>query len=178
MVARLNTVYELVPVAQTKSWSCWAAAAAMLYGWKTGVQTSELAMAKLAGPRFEQAFLTNSGLPGVEIARFANSISLRSETPQNYSPTGYNDILKSYGPLWIGTALFSPTVTYRHVRVLRGIVGDGDYETTTAYLVDPDGGTEYEQTVGQLAKELEEIAREDLGSEGPGNLNPQIIRFV
>ncbi|WP_410052991.1 papain-like cysteine protease family protein [Bradyrhizobium sp. SZCCHNS1054] len=65
-----------------------------------------------------------------------------------------------------------------NVRIVRGIVGDGGFDTSTLYIVDPDGGRNYRETMTNFAQELEQIAIDDLGPDGPGNLYPQIIRFT
>src|SRR5262249_46582148 len=117
------------------------------------------------------------GLPGAAIADFARALGLVAEAPQNYDPTGYYNLLTTHGPLWVGTAIFSTTQIYRHVRIVRGIVSDGGFDTSTMYIVDPGGGRDYQESVTNFAQELEQIAIDDLGPEGPGNLNPQLIRF-
>lgn len=173
----LNKVYAVAPIAQQKSKSCWAASAAMLLTWKNGIPVSESQAAQRAGGSFEYAFNANNGLFGSEIANLAAALNLRVEAPQNYLPAGYHDLLTAHGPLWVGTAIFSKTHVYRHVRVVRGIVGDGGFTTSRLYIVDPCGGRDYTASVQQFSTEMETIALQDLGPQGPGNLSPQLIRF-
>jgi Papain-like cysteine protease AvrRpt2 len=177
-MATLTKVYDVTPIAQSKDMSCWAAAAAMLLTWRTGISVSEFSAAQQAGATFEYAFNSNSGLLGAAIADFAAALRLVTEAPQNYDPSGYYDLLAAHGPLWVGTAIFSTTQIYRHVRIVRGIDGDGGFDTSILDIVDPDGGRDYQETVTNFARELEQIAIDDLGPDGPGNLYPQIIRFT
>lgn len=173
----LNKVFNVAPITQSKSMSCWAAAAAMMLSWKAGLPISEREAARRAGATLEAKFNANAGLPGTEIATLAQALGLTVEAPQNYLPTGYHSLLVAHGPLWIGTAIFSQTQTYKHVRIVRGIIGDGGIDTSSLFIVDPDGGRDYQESVRQFASELEAIAIADLGPAGPGNLSPQIIRF-
>ena len=102
-------------------------------------------------------------------------MNLKTEAPQNFTVSGYASLLTARGPLWVGTAIFSATKVYRHVRILRGVPGDGTFGGTTARVVDPDGGRDYQEPVADFATELEEIARQDLGMGA--ELKPQVIRF-
>lgn len=144
--------------------------------WKNGLPLSELDVAKMAGSDFETAFLNDKGLKGSEISRFATSLGLTTEAPQTYLPSGYETLLKTYGPLWVGSSLDAGTSNARrHVRVLRGIKGDGGPNTTTMSVLDPAGGRNYEVSYKTFSDELEQIAKEEIGVGG--SLFPQAIRF-
>ena len=110
------------PFAQTKTWSCWAAAAVILLEWKNKIPISELQIAQMAGPSFEAAFNNNTGLSGTKFSDFAMALHFKTEAPENFTPTGYHDLLKAHGPLlWVGSRLDVGTATSRrHIRVLRG----------------------------------------------------------
>jgi hypothetical protein len=61
---------------------------------------------------------------------------------------------------------------------VRGIDGDGNVAATALLIIDPlGGGRQYSESVQQFEIELETIATNDLGPEGPGNLFPQIIHL-
>lgn len=171
----ISITYNVNPIAQTKSMSCWAAAAAMLLTWKNGIPYSELSAAQTAGNNFAVAFRTDTGLAGAEVAELAHALHLKAEPPQNWTVAGYANLLTAHGPLWVGTAIFSNTITYRHVRVLRGLSGDGTFDGTIAQIVNSDGGIDYQKSVADFAMELEEIAKQDIGTGG--ELKPQVIRF-
>lgn len=171
----LNTIYNVNAIAQAKSMSCWAAAAAMLISWKTNLPTDEMTAVQSAGDYYVQAFISNTGLYGFEIANFAAALHLLVEPPQNLTPGGYADLLTRVGPLWVGTAVFSHDIQYRHVRILRGVLGDGTSDGTTAFIIDPDGARDYTETITQFAMELEQIAKDDLGAGA--ELDPQIIHY-
>lgn len=174
-MSAINVSHVVTPLAQTKTMSCWAAASAMLLSWKNGIPYDELSAVKLAGARYETAFKTNTGLPGTAIADLARDLNLAVQPPKNHDVGSYATLLKAHGPLWIGTAIFSATKPYRHVRIMAGLNGDGTAAGTIASVVDPDGGVSYGTTVEQFSKELEEIAKQDLGAGA--DLNPQVIHF-
>lgn len=174
-MAPVDIVHTVTPIAQTKTMSCWAAAAAMLLTWKNGIPITELSAAQNAGNNYVIAFQSNTGLRGTEIGPLAMALNLKTEAPQSYTAEGYANLLAAHGPLWVGTAIFSATIVYRHVRILRGVRGDGTSNGTTAYVVDPDGSRSYQVTVTDFSKELEEIAKQDLGAGA--DLNPQVIRY-
>jgi hypothetical protein len=162
--------------AQTKTQSCWAAAAVILLEWKAKIPTSELQMAQMAGPNYVVAFNANTGLNGTEFSEFARALNFKTEAPQNLTPTGYHDLLKAHGPLWVGSRLDAGTAsTRRHIRVLRGVTGDGTATGSTAWVLDPDGGRDYQITVAKFSMELEQIAKEEIGAGH--DLYPRIIRL-
>ncbi len=172
----LNVIHDAKPFAQKNAMSCWAAAAVILLRWKNGIPVTELDVAKMAGNNFVVALHQDTGLLGSEFKAFASALGLVTEAPQNYTPSGYAALLKTHGPLWVGSRLDKGTQnSRRHVRVLRGITGDGTFENSTAWVLDPDGGRDYQVTVAKFASELEEIAKEEIGV---GNeLFPQVIHF-
>jgi hypothetical protein len=171
----VSVQYAVSIVAQTSDMSCWAAAAAALLSWKSGDTVTELQVVQQAGAPFEAALDAGTGLFGPDVAAFANSLNLSAEAPQNWDVDGYAALLTAHGPLWVGSALMDGSRTYRHVRLLTGLEGDGSPDGTMASVVDPDGGKSYQETVTDFATELENIARLDL-SEG-SDLNPQVIHF-
>lgn len=165
-----------VPViAQSKTMTCWAAATAMLMSWKQGFGVTEEEAARRAGNNYLIAFRQNQSLTGTEIAELAVHLNLVAEPPGSFSAAGYRSLLLSKGPLWIGTAIFSATAVYRHVRIVTGIHGQAGAADPMLDIIDPDGGRSYGEAVSQFARELEEIARQDLG-EGH-ELRPQIIHY-
>lgn len=172
----VNTVENAKPFAQTKTWSCWAAAAVILLRWKDGMNYSELDVATMAGNKYKNAFTQNTGLLGSDIQDFANKLGLTTEAPQNFTPGGYESLIKNHGPIWVAADLGSQGKPRGHVRVLRGVTGDGTFNGSTAWVLDPDGGHDSQITVTQFAQQMEQIARAEL--DAGGSLYPQVIRFA
>lgn len=170
----LNTVLDVKPIRQTKDWSCWAAAAAMLVSWKKGRPWTELEVATLAGPPYVAMFNGDTGLSGPQFADFASRLGMQVEAPQNFLPEGYERLLKQRGPLWIASGLGAGGLR-RHVRVLRGVVGDGTFDNTKATILDPDGGKDYQSSMTLFARELENIARQEI--DAGQDLYTQVIHY-
>nr|SPS05756.1 protein of unknown function [Candidatus Nitrotoga fabula] len=170
----LNTILDVKPIAQTKTMSCWAAAAAMLVSWKKARIYTELELATMAGPPYIDAFNSNAGLSGSQFVDLATQLGMGVEAPQNFLPAGYESLLKKHGPLWIAAGLGEGGLR-RHVRVLRGVSGDGTSNNTKAYILDPDGGRDYHSTMLQFAQELESIAKEEIAVGH--DLYTQVIRY-
>jgi hypothetical protein len=177
-MANIDISYVVAPVKQSNDWCCWAAAAAMLLSWKNNLPCTDIAAAQTAGQIYVDAFNQQTGLLGSQIQGFANALNFKTEAPQNWTPDGYNQLLTTYGPLWIGTAIFSGTKVYKHVRVLYALKGDGTFDGTIASLIDPfpTSQTFYQESLTQLATELEEIAKQDL--EAGDELKPQVIHSL
>jgi hypothetical protein len=109
---------ELIP--QPTGLSCWAAAAAMVVGWKDQVCLSPDSVAKIAGR------LTNAGLPYADTELFATEIGLDYEQPKNYIPDGLRDLLETRGPLWVGKiADATNPASGGHAVVVTGMYGEG-----------------------------------------------------
>lgn len=174
-MSTLDTVYlDAKPYAQRSHESCWAAAAVILLRWKKKRSFTELEVAQLGGPEFVDAWNNDTGLAGPRFADFAVRLGMATEAPQNFTPDGYHTLLKQHGPLWIAAGLDEGGVR-RHVRVLRGITGDGSFDHTQVWILDPDGGREYQSSMTTFATELESIARDEVAAGRP--LFTQAIHF-
>jgi hypothetical protein len=171
----MNYIVDVSLIPQSKSMSCWAAASAMLLGWKRSMSIAEYNVALEAGANCVNAFNQNLGVSSAEIVNLARTLKFETEAPKNFSTQGWHDLLKEHGPLWVGTAIFDQQYVFRHVRVVRGIQGDGS-SSTELLILDPSpigSGREYRTSVAQFALELEEIARQDIGSGA--TLLPQVL---
>ena len=113
---------ELIP--QPTDVSCWAAAAAMVVGWKERASLSSESIAKIAGRT------AATGLDPGQVRQFASDLGLVFEYPQSYTVDGFRRLLDSYGPLWVGAA-----VPGLHAIVVTGLYQDG--KGTLVRISDP-----------------------------------------
>jgi hypothetical protein len=173
--APVNKIVDAKGFKQGHDWSCWAAAAVILFRWKDGINYSEADIAAMAGPNFSAALTADTGLSGTQIADFASALGLKAEVPQNYTPKGYETLLASHGPLWVASDLAAPGSFRRHVRVLRGVSGDGTFDGTSAWVLDPADGSDSQITLSAFATQMEKVAKDEL--DAGGSLFPQVIRF-
>jgi hypothetical protein len=121
---------EVQLVAQPTDLSCWAAAAAMVVGWKDQVSLTPETIAAIGGRT------TRNGLNPAEVETFAGEIGLTYENPQSYTVDGFRRLIADHGPLWVGAA-----VPGLHAIVVTGLYSDGD--NTFVRISDP-----WDRTVG------------------------------
>jgi hypothetical protein len=122
-------VFHQVPlVPQTTGMSCWAAAAAMIVGWRdrTVVEPDDIAL----GSRSLESY--DLGLTPRDIAGLARAFGLEVAPIRRYTAWDFKSLLERHGPLWIGHA--DPDL---HVVVMVGIRGDGTPEGSWVCINDP-----------------------------------------
>lgn len=119
--------------AQTSPMSCWAAAAAMIVGWRDQVSISDQAIA--AHVPVMDAY--KRGLFPSERRPLADAWNLVPEPPASYTIQRWCQMLADSGPLYIDMN-WSPNVG-GHARVLVGMTSSGaaDGSDTMMYLHDP-----------------------------------------
>ena len=103
---------QLVP--QSDDMGCWAAAAAMVIGWRDQISLSPEAVRGICG---------RTGSHGLDLPQteaFAREMGLSFELPACYTVDGLRGLLASKGPLWVGAARPGP-----HVVVVTGMYSDG-----------------------------------------------------
>ncbi|MGE0853687.1 MAG: papain-like cysteine protease family protein [Hyphomicrobiaceae bacterium] len=84
---------QLVP--QPTDVTCWAAAAAMVVGWRDRISLTPESLVAICGRS------TGAGLPLSDVGKFAEEMSLVAEPPVSYSEEGFRRLLESSGPLWV-----------------------------------------------------------------------------
>ncbi len=142
---RIDLHYEVPLVAQTTEMSCWAAAAAMVVGWRDqmAVDTEEIAR----GTGRWEAY--REGLQPDDVATLARVWELTIEAPRTYASADLETLLRRCGPLWVGQA--DPDL---HVICVVGVSGDGTANGTQVQVNDPwppGRGERYSLTLGELA---------------------------
>jgi hypothetical protein len=125
----LAPLHHTVPlVAQRTGMSCWAAAAAMLVGWRERQDVDGAEVARGSG-RWEAY---RHGLHPSDIHALARAWGLQAEPPRRYLVTDLYDLLANRGPLWVGEA--DPEL---HVVAVVGMGGDGTEDGTEVEITDP-----------------------------------------
>lgn len=118
---------------QSSTGSCWAAAAAMIVGWRDRISISDQSIAAEV-PAFN-AYI--AGLQANQRPALASTWNLVPEPPASYTIEAWRDMLETYGPLWVA-GMWSASGG-GHIRVVIGLESDGnaDGSGTTVYLYDP-----------------------------------------
>lgn len=122
-------VWNEVPlVPQLTGMSCWAAAAAMVVGWRDrlAVRAADVASGIGSWGAYQEGLLPE------DLGQLATTWGLHVEPPITWSVDLLRDRLERHGPLWMGEA--SPGL---HSIVVTGIYGDGSEDGTFVRINDP-----------------------------------------
>ncbi len=120
--------HEVPLVPQVTGMSCWAAAAAMLIGWRDSIAVDPGEVARAAG-RWEEY---SAGLEPKDVGSFARTWGLLMAPTAPLDAARLLRLLSEHGPLWVGEA--SPGL---HVVVVTGMVGDGTDDGSQLRIADP-----------------------------------------
>jgi N-acetyl-anhydromuramyl-L-alanine amidase AmpD len=157
---------ELVP--QPTGMSCWAAAAAMVVGWRDRVSINPVEIARGVGHWINYEAL-NTGLFAKDTDELALAWKLSPLPPQSYSVDGFRQVLESHGPLWVGVAVPSG-----HAVCVYGMYGDGTPQGTRVRILDPwppNRGERAELSFADFENEYESR----ITTDAAGDVNIQII---
>jgi V8-like Glu-specific endopeptidase len=124
-------------IRQTSPMSCWAAAAAMVVGWRDEQSIPDTAIAEKVA--VFDAY--RRGLYGFQRQKLAEAWDLVAEAPASYTIDGWREMLERNGPLYIDQHK-STRSNAGHVRVLVGMSSGGadDGSDTVMYFHDPADG--------------------------------------
>jgi hypothetical protein len=140
-------VWNEVPlVPQLTGMSCWAAAAAMLIGWRDVLSVDAEEVAAGAGRWAEYV----DGLHPHQLEGFAEAWGLAVVRDPAWSVLWMRDLLERFGPVWLGEA--SPGL---HSIVITGMRGDGSEHGTRVRVNDPwpvGSGERYTLTWAELTR--------------------------
>jgi hypothetical protein len=106
---------EVQQIAQPTGLSCWAAAAAMVVGWRDRMSLTPDTIAEIAANPIATT------LDPAQVRELAAALDLVAEPPQSYSPESFRRLLENNGPLWVGAA-----VPQLHVVVVTGLYSEGE----------------------------------------------------
>ena len=155
-------VQGIIPViAQPKSMACWATVTTMMLSWKkTQSFTIETAMDSL-GSDFRKIFDDNSGLAPDRIQDLATASGMTIEYQKCETPDSILQYLQSYGPVGIvdNEVPSDATPVFIHMRIIRGIYGDGTGAGTLLKIIDPDQGQTYEESFDVFASKYESMSQ-------------------
>lgn len=140
----IKVSHRVTPIKQPSDWSCWAAAATMIYNWKAGFDQSIETVVGLAGPKYLQIYKetfppTNKGINAQDETSFYSALSMQVIQGLNPTVAGWGNILTSKGPLSITVDAMPGTGTI-HALVVTGMDGDGTAANTIVTYIDPADG--------------------------------------
>ena len=151
------------PIRQPTNMTCWATVTTMMIMWmRDQSMTIETAIGQ-CGQVYADKFRNNQGLLGTEKGPFLAAAGLIGEPPMSYSIEGWQQMLRTYGPLWVTTDEQPGAGFAIHARIMVGINGDGTAAGTTVQIVDPATGSEYNENFQTFLNKYEEEARDSTG---------------
>lgn len=127
---------------QTKANGCWATAAAMLYGWRSGDVVSVERFLDKVAPSFSDTYNRDRGLSVDEARHFVEAVGLQFEYGQCYLPVAVQEMLEAHGPLWFTVG--SPEGYNTHANIVTGIGVDA-HGTHYIRYIDPQDGRMHEE---------------------------------
>jgi hypothetical protein len=155
-------------VAQPDGMSCWAAAAAMVVGWRDRVCIDPNEVVRGSGPYVDIG--PRGGLSPNSRDELAAAWGLAIEPPMDYSIDGFAQLLQSVGPLYVGVAVPSG-----HAVTVIGLTGDGTPDGTLVHYHDPwppgTGAANQTKTYSRFMLEYDNRMTVDPS----GNVNVQIL---
>jgi hypothetical protein len=125
---RFDIWHEVPLVQQLTGMSCWAAAAAMIVGWRDCIDIDAEDVAHGAG----RWHAYREGLEPADVGAFARAWGLEVARLTALSVAEFRRLLTDHGPLWVGEA--SPGL---HVVVVAGMFGDGTPTGSFVRIADP-----------------------------------------
>ncbi len=165
---------RLRPLRQPDGMSCWATVATIMRSWQTNREETIEDVVASAGPRFMEILKSGDGLHHKDLPAFLEAMHLTAEPPMSFSVFGFERLLRVHGLLWIvGDEDPGPRFS-EHARVLFGLHGDGNPDTTHAFLIDPALGTRVTEIVAVLQEKITQIG---IGAIDHGESVAQIIHF-
>lgn len=140
-VNRFNIRFDVEMIPQTSNVSCWAAATAMIVGWRDWVVLRPEEIAEGTGYwafYHNDRYRIDRELDPEDLNMF-EVWGLIPETRRDFSLEDIADLLWNYGPLWVASDedLTDSGRRYGHIRVVTGIRGDGTPQGTILYINDP-----------------------------------------
>jgi len=165
--AAIDVRHDVQLVPQQTGYSCWAAGAAMVVGWRDHISVDPSEIARATGYWAQYA----SGLDAEDTNMFS-VWRLKAEAAQTYTVAGFADLLKRHGPLWVASAEPGP-----HIRVVTGMVGDGTPTGTLVHVNDPwesgmtsfrlpNRGSQYTESYQRFVEKQESLGRQEIRKQG------------
>lgn len=159
-----NTISYDIPgnfwvLAQPSGMACWATVFTMMKTWRSQREMTIEQAVGTVGQKWVDIYKADTGLSGDDKPTFISTAGLVAEPPQSYSIEGWENLLRSYGPVWITTDEAPGAAWAIHARIITGIYGDGSPENTKFKIVDPAGGRRYEESIAVFIPKYEEEVR-------------------
>ncbi len=144
---------QKVVLAQPTSMVCWATVHAMMRSWKDQRSYHIRAAAEIVAPKYGAMVVNNQGMPPSEFGPFIRAAGMQVEPMANLTLGAWADLLRNHGLLWVGT--FANVSGGLHSRIIEGIRGNGENDSTWMMIIDPAGGLRYQESFTRFQHKYE-----------------------
>jgi hypothetical protein len=134
-----------VVIAQPTSLVCWATVHCMMRSWRDQMSYDIREAANRVDAKYADLVDKNRALPTAEFGPFISAAGMVVEPMANYMASAWEDMLRAYGLLWVGTLNSLAPGAGLHSRIIEGISGHGE-SGRSMFMIDPDGGRRYSET--------------------------------
>lgn len=125
--------------AHPEATTAWAAALTVLLSWRDDkAYTVEQALERL-GPKWVALYQARRPLSGEDLSVLCATVNLCRTEPQSPSASGWESLLRTYGPVALLPASGDETVNV-HLALVLGVSGDGTPEGTLLTVYETSGG--------------------------------------
>lgn len=133
---------------QPSSMSCWATVYCMMRSWKDQssypIRDAVLKVGQKWADHYDKSYPpTKQGLPSSEFGPFLQAARMDHQPMANVTIEQWGRLLRQYGLLWIGASVTVNPDTGLHSRILEGITGNGEPDSTFMRIIDPAAGNQY-----------------------------------
>ncbi len=181
IINRFNHNYDVELVPQVTGVSCWAAATAMITGWRDLVVLNPEEIAEGVGYWAQynnENYRVNRLLDADDLNMF-EAWNLVPDTRLTFELGDIAQLLWDYGPLWVASdeELTGDGTHYGHIRVIRGIQGDGTPSGTLLLINDPwdrnmrrfrnpNTGSQYIETYEEFISKMQHLINRERNQNG------------
>jgi peptidoglycan hydrolase-like protein with peptidoglycan-binding domain len=135
-------------LAQPSPMGCWATVYCMMRCWKEqnsySIRDAVLKVGQKWATQYDKSFPpTMQGMPPGDFGSFLRDARMSHQPMANLPISDWARLLRQHGLLWIGASVDVHPNTGLHSRILEGITGNGQPESTSMKIIDPDGGRRY-----------------------------------
>jgi hypothetical protein len=134
-----------VVLAQPTSMVCWATVHAMMRSWKLQMSLGIRQAAGAVDEKYGKMVDNNLGLPPAEFGPFIAAAQMDVHPMMSLTILGWVDLLRAKGLIWVGTLNSLGPGAGLHSRIIEAMSGDGTVDATVMHIIDPAGGTKYQE---------------------------------
>jgi hypothetical protein len=149
----------------------------MMFSWQQQLSYDIGDAVAQVDPKYGTMVKNNSGLPPTQFGAFLKAAGMQHESMVSMPIKDWNGLLKTYGPLWVGTLGVVSPGSYLHSRIVMGMRGNGSAQSTWMIIIDPENASRYEERFDKFIANYEGAFTQSQGGGGAIKEYYQIRHF-